>query len=214
MITNLLFLIMVISVLLYVFSAGLLMSLFLSVFSKNGVHAVLYLVLAFFCTSWIYIILSTTYIAILLNIDYVGAVATLYLFVVMMTNIKNTKKTNFIFNTFAFITLLTIFSLFVAKKSAINFDNNIIIQNNFTIQISDASIIGLNLYNNYFILFQICGIILLVSMVGAIHIVLSSTSVNDKFQNKHQNILKQISRKRIESIEIIKNVKNGYGIDL
>ena len=135
----------------------MLTSLFLSISAKKSVHNVLWLVCGFLSASWLYIILSANFLAMLLIIVYVGALGTLFLFVVMMAN-QQTKTTSaklYIFKTFSIALILIMFGLLIYKSSTLaNFDSHLLVQNNFTIHNTNLLSIGEVLYTKYSLLFE------------------------------------------------------------
>ena len=154
-------------------STLLVISSTLVVISKNTVFSVLFLIFSFFNAAIIFLISDAEFLAMTLIIVYVGAVAVLFLFVVMMININFTKlKEGFLkylpfglLLSFIFLTELTfIFSDFVIdlKEPKINIENLFVSGN------SNTKSLGLYMYTEYFIIFQMSAYILLVAMIGAI----------------------------------------------
>ena len=190
---NLFFLI--ISTLLVIFSA-------LVVLSKNTVHSVLFLIFSFFNAAILFLISNAEFLAMTLIIVYVGAVAVLFLFVVMMININFTKlKEGFlkylpfgILLSFIFLTELTvIFSDFVVdfKEPKINIENLFLSGN------SNTKSLGLFMYTEYFIIFQMSAYVLLVAMIGAIVL-----AYNQKKKVKSQDIFYQNNIKKEDVIRL------------
>ena len=169
--------------------------------SRNPVHSVLFLILAFVNSSGIFVLAGAEFLAMILLIVYVGAVAVLFLFVVMMLNISldniKTQAKKYIFSgsLVGLILLLELLFSFanldeiVVKDSFANLDNNK----------SNTHNIGNVLYTDYFFTFQLSGCILLVAMVGAIVLTLRKRE-----GVLRQNIEKQVFRKKEDSIEIVK----------
>nr|WCH57662.1 NADH dehydrogenase subunit 6 [Hypnea sp.] len=158
------------------FSIFTLISSFMVITSSNAVHSVLFLILVFCNTSGLLLLLGSEFLSLMLIIVYVGAIAVLFLFVVMMLNIK----VNFLkINKYSVIPigLLTFFILFnllsnsIIELDLINFQHkkikltSWILENN---NISNIITIGNVLYTSYSLLFLVCGIILLVAMIGVI----------------------------------------------
>ena len=189
----------------FLFSAFLVTTCIFVIFSKNPVNSVLFLVLAFLNSSFLFILIGAVFVGIILAIVYIGAVAILFLFVVMMLDIQKTtlmlniKKYIPIAIVFASIILAEIIYLTIYKSSKVNPDTIIRYENN-TEQIGDV------LYTKYFIDFQLSGIVLLLAMIGAIvltHVYRPSI--------KRQNIEKQNTTLATNRVKLIK-VKSGQGI--
>ena len=167
----------------------------LVIISKNPVHSVLFLILVFFNTSILFLFSNAEFLAMVVLIVYIGAVAVLFLFVIMMLDINITKLRQTFLNYLpiglfvGFIILLELF--YVVSQSKLNFVQTSSIDNNISSQILDnTKIIGNILYTDYFLLFQISGIILLVAMIGAIFL-----TIRKREGIKKQNIYKQILKK-------------------
>ena len=189
----------------FLFSAFLVTTCIFVIFSKNPVNSVLFLVLAFLNSTFLFILIGAEFVGIILAIVYIGAVAILFLFVVMMLDIQKTtlmlniKKYVPIAFVFASIILAEIIYLTIYKSSKVNPDTIIRYDNN-TEQIGDV------LYTKYFIDFQLSGIVLLLAMIGAIvltHVYRPSI--------KRQNIEKQNTTLATNRVKLIK-VKSGQGI--
>lgn len=199
------------SIAFYVFAAIMLASALAVVTARNPVHAVFFLILAFFNAAALFVLLGAEYIAMTLVIVYVGAVAVLFLFVVMMLNINIEKMREGMMRylplgmlvagvLLAEILFLLLTSLGGSGKvlAAAKPLPDAAIHNN-------AQAIGLVLYTDYALLFQLAGLILLVAMIGAIVLTL-----RHRAGVRRQNIVKQLSRTRAESIEL-KSIKSGEG---
>ena len=189
----------------FLFSAFLVTTCIFVIFSKNPVNSVLFLVLAFLNSTFLFILIGAEFVGIILAIVYIGAVAILFLFVVMMLDIQKTtlmlniKKYIPIAIVFASIILAEIIYLTIYKSSKVNPDTIIRYENN-TEQIGDV------LYTKYFIDFQLSGVVLLLAMIGAIvltHVYRPSI--------KRQNIEKQNTTLATNRVKLIK-VKSGQGI--
>ena len=189
----------------FLFSAFLVTTCIFVIFSKNPVNSVLFLVLAFLNSTFLFILIGAEFVGIILAIVYIGAVAILFLFVVMMLDIQkitlmlNIKKYVPIAVVFASIILAEIIYLTVYKTNKVNPDIIIKYENN-TEQIGDV------LYTKYFIDFQLSGIVLLLAMIGAIvltHVYRPSI--------KRQNIDKQNTTSSTNRVQLVK-IKSGQGI--
>ena len=167
----------------------------LVIISKNPIHSVLFLILVFFNTSILFLFSNAEFLAMVVLIVYIGAVAVLFLFVIMMLDINITKLRQTFLNYLpigllvGFIILLEL--IYIVSQSKLNFAQTSSIDNNISSQILDNTrIIGNILYTDYFLLFQISGIILLVAMIGAIFL-----TIRKREGAKKQNIYKQILKK-------------------
>ena len=189
----------------FLFSAFLVTTCIFVIFSKNPVNSVLFLVLAFLNSTFLFILIGAEFVGIILAIVYIGAVAILFLFVVMMLDIQkvtlmlNIKKYVPIAVVFASIILAEIIYLTVYKTNKVNPDVITKYDNN-TEQIGDV------LYTKYFIDFQLSGIVLLLAMIGAIvltHVYRPSI--------KRQNIDKQNTTSSTNRVQLVK-IKSGQGI--
>ena len=189
----------------FLFSAFLVTTCIFVIFSKNPVNSVLFLVLAFLNSTFLFILIGAEFVGIILAIVYIGAVAILFLFVVMMLDIQkvtlmlNIKKYVPIAVVFASIIIAEIIYLTVYKTTKVNPDIIIKHENN-TEQIGDV------LYTTYFIDFQLSGIVLLLAMIGAIvltHVYRPSI--------KRQNIDKQNTTSSTNRVQLVK-IKSGQGI--
>lgn len=190
----------------YFFASFLIMTCISVIFSKNPVNSVLFLVLAFLNSTFLFILIGAEFVGIILAIVYIGAVAILFLFVVMMLDIQittlmfNIKRYVPLALLFAGVILAEIIYLTVFKSSKSNISEIIKSSNN-------TEEIGNVLYTKYFIDFQLSGIVLLLAMIGAIvltHVYRPSI--------KRQNIDKQnttYSKDRIKLVE----TKSGEGIN-
>ena len=198
-------------VLIYYFFSGItLFSALFVVLSRNPVHSVLWLVLTFFGAAGLFILLGAEFLALLLLIVYVGAVAVLFMFVVMMLNINfdEIKSRLTIYLPFGvliglvlFVELSLVFGDFIPVFN-VNESGKLKIDD----EIENTRQLGAVLYTDFIIYFQLAGIVLLVAMIGAI--VLTHRRKKDA---KRQDILVQIYRDPESSIEL-KDVKPGQGL--
>ena len=196
----------------YLFSAILLLSSLMVISTKNPVHSVLFLILAFLNAAGIFVILHAEFLAMILIIVYVGAVAVLFLFVVMMLDFKTSLEKD---NILQYMPIgLLIGLVFIAElvivliNTRLDLSNIQILTNplgNFMDQ-SNTQAIGSILYTNYVLYFQLSGVILLVAMVGSIVLTL-----RDREGVKRQIISEQVDRKG--KIELV-DVKSGEGVDI
>ena len=190
----------------FLFATFLITTCIFVIFSKNPVNSVLFLVLAFLNSTFLFILIGAEFVGIILAIVYIGAVAILFLFVVMMLDIQRTtlmsniKRYVPVALLFAGIILTEIIYLTIYKSSKSN-PNIITRSKNNTEQIGDV------LYTKYFIDFQLSGIVLLLAMIGAIvltHIYRPTI--------RRQNIDKQNSTTATDRVKLVK-VNSGQGIE-
>ena len=196
----------------YLFSAILLLSSLMVISTKNPVHSVLFLILAFLNAAGIFVILHAEFLAMILIIVYVGAVAVLFLFVVMMLDFKTSLGKD---NILQYMPIgLLIGLVFIAElvivliNTRLDLSNIQILSNpldNFSDQ-SNTEAIGSILYTNYVLYFQLSGVILLVAMVGSIVLTL-----RDREGVKLQIVSEQVDREG--KIELV-DVKSGEGVDI
>ena len=196
----------------YLFSAVILLSSLMVISTKNPVHSVLFLILAFLNAAGIFVILHAEFLAMILIIVYVGAVAVLFLFVVMMLDFKTSLEKD---NILQYMPIgLLIGLVFIAElvivliNTRLDLSNIQILSNpldNFSDQ-SNTEAIGSILYTNYVLYFQLSGVILLVAMVGSIVLTL-----RDREGVKRQIVSEQVDREG--KIELV-DVKSGEGVDI
>ena len=188
-----------------IFSMGALLSSFMVITLKNAVHSVLFLILVFCNISCLLLLLGAEFFAFMFLIVYVGAIAVLFLFVVMMLNIKtNSLK----LNNLSSIPLGLILG-FVLLNEIYKFITSIFNVSNLQIlkytswlsenrSITNVEAIGNVLYTNYSSLFLLCGIVLLVAMIGSIVLTMHQRSMVRK-----QNISKQLMRNPRGSLKFL-----------
>ena len=200
----------VVSLLFYLFSFIMIASAFMVILSRNPVHSVLFLILCFFNSAGIFLILGAEFLAFILVIVYVGAVAVLFLFVVMMLDVEFKSISSTVIS---YLPIgLTIGVIILAELMLVLFtwkrDYSVVDNLSATIdtQYSNTEIIGLVLYTDNILFFQLAGLILLASMIGAIIL-----TVNHRPSAKRQDINKQVERDAESSIKNI-DMKPGSGI--
>jgi len=177
----------------YAFAAVLIGSAVMVVTSRNPVHSVLFLILAFFNAAGLFLLAGAEFLAMILVIVYVGAVAVLFLFVVMMLDIDFARLREG-FQRYApvgaaigLVLLLQLVMVMISWRMA---PGALALRLNETpVDTANAAALGRILYTDYFYLFQGCGLILLVAMIGAIVLTL-----RDKPNSKRQDIAEQIAR--------------------
>ena len=201
----------------YTFSVIAVISAIMVTVSKNTVHSVFFLILDFISISCLFIMIGAEFLGMIMLIVYVGAVAVLFLFVVMMLNVAQQKNQWFIseensghipvgliISTIIFFELIIVIGGWKYKPDLIN-SNNLLTNN----EISNTHSLGQVLYTDYIHIFQISGMILLVAMIGAIVL-----TFRQRAGVKKQSYLKQISRERSEGVEVLDVASNkGVKID-
>jgi len=200
----------------YFFSTVAVISAIMVVLSKNTVYSVFFLILVFVTVSILFIMIGAEFLGMIMLIVYVGAVAVLFLFVVMMLNTvnqakKETSRIGFINNisvgffvgAIIFLELLVVVGGWKYKDTFIPLSST-----NINFEMTNTHALGNILYTDYIHLFQIAGMILLLSMVGAI------TLTFKKRENiKRQSYFEQIQREKDSSVSLV-DVENEKGIKL
>ena len=200
----------------YFFSIITVGSALMVIVSKNTVHAVFFLILDFISVGCLFIMIGAEFLGMIMLIVYVGAVAVLFLFVVMMLNVAEQKQSWFrgqksthipIGLIVSIVILLEVLVVVGGWKYKTNFVNteSIAISSN----LSNTHLLGNVLYTDYIHLFQIAGVILLLSMIGAIVL-----TYRKREGVKTQSYINQISREKESSIEIVQvDFDKGVKID-
>ena len=200
----------------YFFSIITVGSALMVIVSKNTVHAVFFLILDFISVGCLFLMIGAEFLGMIMLIVYVGAVAVLFLFVVMMLNVAEQKQSWFRGKKSTHIPVGLIVSIIILSEVLVviggwkykaNFirTDSIVIDSNF----SNTHQLGSVLYTDYIYLFQIAGIILLLSMIGAIVL-----TYRKREGVKKQSYINQISRERETSIEVVEaDFNTGVKID-
>ena len=201
----------------YFFSIVAVISAIMVTVSKNTVHSVFFLILDFISISCLFIMIGAEFLGMIMLIVYVGAVAVLFLFVVMMLNVAqqqnqwfNSKENSGHIPIGLIISTIIFFELIIVVggwkyKPELSDPNTTQLSN----EISNTHSLGQVLYTDYIHVFQISGMILLVAMIGAIVL-----TFRQRVGVKTQSYLKQISRERSEGIEVLEVTSNkGVKID-
>ena len=201
----------------YIFSFIAIISAIMVTVSKNTVHSVFFLILDFISISCLFIMIGAEFLGMIMLIVYVGAVAVLFLFVVMMLNVSQQKNEWFsssksgkhipvglIVSLIIFFELVIVIGGWKYKPDLFDINNT---TNNFSV--SNTHSLGQVLYTDYIHVFQLSGMILLVAMIGAIVL-----TFRKREGVKKQSYLKQISRERSEGVEVLEAETNkGVKID-
>ena len=201
----------------YVFSVIAVVSAIMVTVSKNTVHSVFFLILDFISISCLFIMIGAEFLGMIMLIVYVGAVAVLFLFVVMMLNVAQQKNEWFVskdssrhipigllISVIIFFELIIVIGGWKYKPDLFNYTKSSL-ENG----VSNTHSLGQVLYTDYIHVFQISGMILLIAMIGAIVL-----TFRQREGVKKQSYLKQISRERTEGVEVLEVASNkGVKID-
>jgi NADH-quinone oxidoreductase subunit J len=196
----------------YVFAAVAVAAGIMVVSARNPVHSVLFLILAFFNAAGLFVLMGAEFLAMILVIVYVGAVAVLFLFVVMMLDIDFVAmRQGFVkyLPVGALIGVVLLIELFIVVGGWVALPEGKAAITEPTARFGDATnteMLGRLLYTKYVYLFQVAGVILFVAMVGAIVLTL-----RHREGVRRQSIRQQLRRTREESVELVK-VKPGEGV--
>ena len=181
-----------------------------TVISRNPVHSVLWLILAFLSSAGLFVLLGAEFVAMLLIIVYVGAVAVLFLFVVMMLDVDFAElkaEMSKYMPLALLIGLVLLMQLTMALGVWTASDQAAGLRDAVTpTDTHNTTALGLLLYDKYFLLFQLSGLILLVAMIGAIVLTL-----RHRTDVKRQNVMAQMYRDPAKAMEL-KDVKPGQGL--
>lgn len=175
--------------------------------SKNPVHSVLFLILAFFTSAGLLVLIGAEFLAMLLVVVYVGAVAVLFLFVIMMLDVDFVELKQGTLEYWPFA--LFAGGILFLEMALVGFARGVTAPGRFDPSPgadTNAEAIGAVMYTEYLLLFQLAGIILLLAMIGAIVLTLKH-----KVGVKRQDIGAQNARKRADAYEL-KDVQPGQGI--
>jgi len=200
----------------YIFSSIAIISAIMVTVSKNTVHSVFFLILDFISISCLFIMIGAEFLGMIMLIVYVGAVAVLFLFVVMMLNVAQQKNQWFlskessghipvglIISTIIFFELIIVIGGWKYKPEL--FDK---IKISSAETVSNTHSLGQILYTDYIHVFQISGMILLVAMIGAIVL-----TFRQREGVKRQDYIKQISRERSEGVQVL-DIQSNKGVNV
>jgi NADH-quinone oxidoreductase subunit J len=200
----------------YIFSTIAIISAIMVTASKNTVHSVFFLILDFISISCLFIMIGAEFLGMIMLIVYVGAVAVLFLFVVMMLNVAQQKNQWFLSSQssghipFGLIISIVIFFELIIVIGGWKYKPDLFykVNSQLTENISNTHSLGQILYTDYIHVFQISGMILLVAMIGAIVL-----TFRQRDGVKKQSYIKQISRERSEGVQVV-DVKTNKGVSL
>ena len=195
----------------YIFAFVLILSSLLVITARNPVHSVLFLILAFFNATGLFILLGAEFVGMILAIVYVGAVAVLFLFVVMMLDVDFAGLRK---GAMQYVPIGLLIGIVLVTELALIYmawDINDATLANVAAPVGDASVsnthaLGEILYTQYILPFQIAGLVLLVAMIGAI-----TLTLRHRTGVKRQNIAQQLATKSTDAVQVQK-VKTGQGI--
>ena len=194
----------------YLFAGVCVASAVMVIVSRNPVHSVLFLILAFVNASGLFILMGAEFLAMILVVVYVGAVAVLFLFVVMMLDVDFAELRHGLLNYlpigFVVGAVLLAELLFVVGAWVIEPGVPKTITAPIAGDISNTQALGLVLYTRYVYFFEAAGVILLVAMIGAIVMTLQH-----KPDVRRQRVGEQLARTRASAIEVVK-VRSGQGL--
>ena len=193
----------------YLFAALAIASAMMVILSRNPVHSVLFLILCFFNAAGLFILMGAEFLAMILVVVYVGAVAVLFLFVVMMLDVDFVKLRE---GVASYLPVGGVIGLIVLAELGLVFGTWSLASENLKAAaptpsgVTNTQALGEILYTKYFYWFQAAGMVLLVAMIGAIVLTL-----RHKEGVKRQNVAEQVARTPATAIEIRK-VEPGQGI--
>ena len=194
----------------YLFAIGVLAGGLFTVLSRNPVHSVLWLILAFMSAAGLFVLLGAEFIAMLLMIVYVGAVAVLFLFVVMMLDVDFAELKA---GMAQYMPIALAIGIVLLMSLGLAYGDWQMAEGAEAARVAvtpegtqNTAALGLLLYDQYFLIFQLAGLILLVAMIGAIVLTL-----RHRDGVKRQNVLEQMWRDPKDAMEL-KDVKQGQGL--
>ena len=198
----------------YFFSIIAVLAAIMVIISKNTVSSVFFLILDFISISCLFIMIGAEFLGMIMLIVYVGAVAVLFLFVVMMLNVGSQKgswlqsqKISSHFPIGLLVGLIIFFEIIVViggwKYKGDFISNGIILNSDMT----NTHLLGNILYTDYIHLFQVAGILLLMAMVGAVVL-----TFQKRQGVKKQNVFSQVAREKSESVKLV-DPKSGQGVN-
>ena len=200
----------------YTFSFIAIISAIMLTVSKNTVHSVFFLILDFISISCLFIMIGAEFLGMMMLIVYVGAVAVLFLFVVMMLNVTQQENQWFISTKssthlpIGLLISLVIFFELIVVIGGWKFKPDLITSTSLSINqnITNTHSLGNVIYTDYIHVFQLSGMILLVAMIGAIVLTFRKRS-----GVKRQSYFKQISREKSEGVKLV-DVESNKGVNL
>jgi len=193
----------------YLFGGILLLSASMVVIMRNPIHAALFLVLSFFASAAIWILLHAEFLAITLVLVYVGAVMVLFLFVVMMLDINQvTVREGFAryLPIGIFVAVLMVIAMGLVVGSDYFMSDTYMAIKSVSPDYSNTKELGITLYTEYLYQFEIAGAILLVAIIAAISLSMSKSKINKSIKPEDQVFVKKHDRLRIIKMQSEKKV--------
>lgn len=190
-------------VIFYVFAAITVLSALMVISQNNPVRCVLFLVLAFIASAVLWLLLNAEFLALILILVYVGAVMTLFLFVVMMLNIDiESAKMEMYKKLPVGLLIVALLSALLFSVIPAKFKNSDVVESLFNVQqhvkISNTESLGMVLYTDYFLAFELAAVILLAAIIAAI-----TLAHRKPIDSKRQNILKQLMTRRSDRVRLV-----------
>jgi len=200
----------------YFFSFIAIISAIMVTVARNTVHSVFFLILDFISISCLFIMIGAEFLGMIMLIVYVGAVAVLFLFVVMMLNVAQQKNQWFASTKssshipIGLLVSLIIFFELIIVVGGWKYKPDLLNSSTITISetVTNTHSLGNVLYTDYIHLFQLSGMILLVAMIGAIVL-----TFRERSGLKRQSYFKQISREKKDGVEVV-DVENDKGVKI
>ncbi len=195
----------------YLFAITAVVSGFLVVFARNPVHSVLWLILAFFSAAGLFVLLGAEFVAMLMLIVYVGAVAVLFLFVVMMLDVNFAELKS---GMASYVPVGLLIGLVLLVQLGFAFGGFEVTEESLAMraaitppvnEVENTAALGMLIYTDYVLVFQTAGVILLVAMIGAIVLTLRKRD-----GVKKQSVIAQMYRDPKTAIDL-KDIKPGQG---
>ena len=196
----------------YLFAALTVVGGLMTVVARNPVHSVLWLILTFLSTAGLFVLLGAEFVAMLLIIVYVGAVAVLFLFVVMMLDVDFAELKA---EMAKYVPLAGLIGIVLLMQLALAYGvweaaEGVVVADGLATLVPLAEVntaaLGLVLYDDYFLMFQLAGLILLVAMIGAI-----ALTLRHRRDVKRQDIVRQVLRDPAAAMNV-QDVKPGQGL--
>ncbi|MBM2576204.1 NADH-quinone oxidoreductase subunit J [Jannaschia sp. Os4] len=196
----------------YLFALSTVTGGLMTVVSRNPVHSVLWLILAFLSTAGLFVLVGAEFVAMLLVIVYVGAVAVLFLFVVMMLDVDFAELKA---EMARYMPLALLIGVVLLMQLALAFGvweaaEGVVVASGLDalppVAEANTAALGLILYDDYFLMFQLSGLILLVAMIGAI-----ALTLRHRADVKRQNIVQQVLRDPAKAMNV-SDVQPGQGL--
>lgn len=198
----------------YIFAISIVFASIMVIYSSNPVYSVLWLISTFFSASGLFILLGAEFLAMILVVVYVGAVAVLFLFIVMMIDLDYRKLRDLcIKNVLASVSLLLLFIINLFSVISASFKTEFLVarsSHEINQAITNTHAIGQVLYTDFILPFQLSGLILFVAMIGSIALTIK---MKKNSASKKQDINLQLLRRKNIKLVKVKNCEGVSGID-